>query len=143
MTVRWKVDGESFERCVEDMILDLSTKEPLGACQWVYLGGRMAQLYKGDPEVYIADLEGNLVSVCYLTPDNHLGTMVHERARDDQNWWTTKLLPEPGTEVEYVFHSKKPAQHVAREKRLAQKQAAQKQAAQKQATEKAKGAGGK
>ena len=26
---------------------------------------------------------------------------------DDQNWWTTKVLPEPGTEVEYVFHSKK------------------------------------
>ena len=92
VTRRWTVDGDSFEQCVEDMILDLTTKEPLGACQWVYLGGRMAQLYKGDPEVYIADLEGNLVSVCYLTPDNHLATMVHERARDDQNWWTTKLL---------------------------------------------------
>ena len=116
----WKdEDGEVTERCVEDMILDLTTQEPIGACQWIYLGGRMAQLYKGDPEVFIADFEGNLVSVCYLTPDNHLGTMVHERARDDQNWWTTKALPEPGTELDYVFHSKKPKLHEAREKRLA------------------------
>jgi len=125
MTVRWKdEDGEAVERCVEDMLLDLTTQEPMGTCQWVYLGGRMAQLYKGDPEVFIADFEGNLVSVCYLTPDNHLATMVHERARDDQNWWTTKALPEPGTEVEFVFHSKKPKLHVERDRRLAAKKAA-------------------
>ncbi len=36
----------------------------------------MAKLYKNEPEVFVADFEGNLVSVCYLTPDNHLGTMV-------------------------------------------------------------------
>ena len=101
------------------MVLDLTTREPMGTCKWVYLGGRMAQLYKDEPEVFIADFEGNLVSVCYLTPDNHLATMVHERARDDQNWWTTKELPEPGTEVEFVFHAKKPKLHVERERRLA------------------------
>ena len=120
MTVRWTdEEGDAQERCVEDMVLDLTTREPMGTCKWVYLGGRMAQLYKDEPEVFIADFEGNLVSVCYLTPDNHLGTMVHERARDDQNWWTTKALPEPGTELDYVFHSKKPKLHEAREKRLA------------------------
>ena len=125
MTVRWRdAEGDRVEHCVEDMVLDLTTKKPLGACQWIYLGGRMAQLYKGDPEVFIADLEGNLVSICYLTPDNHLATMAHERARDDQNWWMTKLLPEPGTEVEYVFHSKKPKVHVERDRRLAKERAA-------------------
>ncbi|MFN3241569.1 MAG: YdjY domain-containing protein [Planctomycetota bacterium] len=119
MTARWKdEDGKPVEHCVEDLLLDLTTQKPMGACKWVYLGGRMAQLYKGDPEVFIADFEGNLVSVCYLTPDNHLATMVHERARDDQNWWTTKLVPEPGTELEFVFHSKKPKLHEAREQRL-------------------------
>ena len=120
MTVRWKdEDGARVERCVEDLVLDLTTQEPLGACKWIYLGGRMAQLYKDDPEVFIADFEGNLISICYLTPDNHLATLVHERARDDQNWWTTKDLPEPGTEVSFVFHGKKPKLHVAREARLA------------------------
>jgi hypothetical protein len=120
MTVRWTdEEGDAQERCVEDMVLDLTTREPMGTCKWVYLGGRMAQLYKDDPEVFIADFEGNLISVCYLTPDNHLATMVHERARDDQNWWTTKELPEPGTEVQFVFHGKKPKLHVERERRLA------------------------
>ncbi|MCK5944125.1 MAG: hypothetical protein KAI24_19220 [Planctomycetes bacterium] len=119
MTVRWTGDDDKpVEHCVEDLLLDLTTRKPMGACRWVYLGGRMAQLYKGDPEVYIADFEGNLISVCYLTPDNHLATMVHERARDDQNWWTTDLVPEPGTKVEFVFHSKKSKLHEAREQRL-------------------------
>ena len=130
MTVKWKVDGKVVEHCVEDLLLDLTTQKPLGECSWVYLGGRTAQIYKGDPEVYIADFEGNLISVCYLTPDNHLGTMVHERARDDQNWWMTDKVPEPGTEVEFVFHKAEPVLHVERQKRLRAEQA-RKQAATK------------
>jgi hypothetical protein len=86
----------------------------------VYLGGRMARLYKDEPEVFVADFEGNLISVCYLSPDNHLGTMVHESARDDQNWWTTTLLPDPeaGIEVEFVFHRVEPPLHKQRRERL-------------------------
>ncbi|HEB54417.1 MAG TPA: hypothetical protein ENI87_14285 [bacterium] len=119
MTVKWRTPaGKDVECCVEDLLLDLTTQQPVGECAWVYLGGRMAQLYKGEPEVYIADFEGNLVSVCYLTPDNHLATMVHERARDDQNWWTTDLLPEPGTEMQFVFHKVEPALHKERVKKL-------------------------
>jgi hypothetical protein len=130
MTVRYKdADGEAVERCIEDLVLDLTTQKPLATCKWIYLGGRMAQLYKDDPEVYIADFEGNLISICYLTPDNHLATLVHERARDDQNWWTTKDLPEPGTEVSFVFHSKKPKLHAARVARLPREAAAAKKAA--------------
>jgi hypothetical protein len=121
MTVKWPGgDGKPVEHCVEDILLDLSTQEPLAECRWVYLGGRMAKLYKNDPEVYVADFEGNLISVCYLTPDNHLATMVHERGRDDQNWWLTKLLPPPDTAVEFVFHKVEPPVHVERKKRLAQ-----------------------
>tara|TARA_R110002094_G_scaffold28773_4_gene41742 strand:- start:931 stop:1770 length:840 start_codon:yes stop_codon:yes gene_type:complete len=119
MTARWTTpEKKVVEHCVEDLMFELSTQEPMGRCEWIFLGGRMAQLYKGDPEVYIADLEGNLISVCYLSPDNHLGTMSHERARDDQNWWTTTKLPEPGTAIEFIFHAIEPALHVEREKRL-------------------------
>ncbi len=119
MTVRWQSpEGQAVEHCVEDMVLDLGTQQALAGCRWVYLGGRMAKIYKNDPEVYIADLEGNLISICYLSPDNHLATMVHENARDDQNWWTTTLLPPPDTEVEFVFHRVQPPLHVERELRL-------------------------
>ena len=119
MTVRWTTpEKQVVEHCVEDLLLELSTQKPVGKCEWIYLGGRMAQIYKNDPEVYVADLEGNLISVCYMSPDNHLGTMSHEGARDDQNWWATNKLPEPGTAVKFIFHAIKPALHVTREKRL-------------------------
>lgn len=132
MTVRWKTpEGKAVEHCVEDMILDLGRQKPLANCSWVYLGGRMAKIYKDEPEVYIADFEGNLVSVCYLSPDNHLGTLVHENARDDTNWWTTTLVPPPDTEVEFVFHRVMPPLHVEREKRLKKEAAAEQEKAAK------------
>ncbi|MBL8732388.1 MAG: hypothetical protein JNN13_08470 [Planctomycetes bacterium] len=125
MTVRWKgADGEVVEHCVEDLLYELSTQQPVRSVQWVYLGGRMARLYKNEPEVYVADFEGNLVSTCYMSPDNHLATMVHPNARDDQNWWTTNLLPAAGTEVEFVFHHNEPKLQVERRQRLQREDAA-------------------
>ena len=121
MTAKWKnPDGKQVEHCIEDLLLDLSTQQPVDGCSWVFLGGRMARLYKDEPEVYVADFEGNLISVCYLSPDNHLGTMVHKDARDDQNWWITSVLPDPELEIEVqlVFHRVEPALHKEREKRL-------------------------
>ncbi len=130
MTVRWKTpEGKDEEHCIEDMILELGTQQAVSECSWVYLGGRMARIYKDEPEVYVADFEGNLVSICYLSPDNHLATMVHANARDDQNWWTTALLPAPDTEVQFVFHRTRPALHVAREQRLQREAAAKDKAA--------------
>lgn len=120
MTVRWQdAEGKPVEHCVEDLLLDRTTHEAIVDCSWIYLGGRMAQIYRNEPEVYIADFEGNLVSVCYLSPDNHLATMVHKDARDDQNWWTTSLLPPAETVVEFVFHRGETKLHADRRQRLA------------------------
>ncbi|MFY9345479.1 MAG: YdjY domain-containing protein [Planctomycetota bacterium] len=138
MTVRWTTpEGKPVEHCIEDMVFDLGKQKAVANCSWVYLGGRMAQIYKNDPEVYVADLEGNLVSICYLSPDNHLGTMVHEQARDDQNWWTTTLVPPAETEVEFVFHKAETPLHQERSKRLA------KEAAEAAKDGKQEGKGGK
>jgi hypothetical protein len=134
MTVRWKTpEGKVEEHCVEDMILDLGKQKSVAGADWVYLGGRMAQIYKNEPEVYIADYEGNLISICYLSPDNHLATMVHADARDDQNWWTTTLVPPPETPVEFVFHKNRTPLHTARDARLAKEAAAEKEQAAKEA----------
>lgn len=121
MTVTWADDqGKQVEYCVEDLIVDLRAQMPVRDASFVYIGGRMASIYKGEPEVYVADFEGNIVSLCYLTPDNHLGTMKHERARNDENWWLTDKVPAPGKEVMFRFHREKPALMVEREKRLAE-----------------------
>ena len=119
MTVRWTEEsGVEREYCVEDLLADLSAGEAVRDASFIYLGGRMASIYKNEPEVFVADMEGNLVSVCYLTPDNHLATMRHARARDDQNWWLTDKVPKPGTEVKFTFHRQEPPMHKEREARL-------------------------
>ncbi|MBX3464586.1 MAG: hypothetical protein KF830_15565 [Planctomycetes bacterium] len=119
MTVRWRDgDGKPVEHCVEDLLLDLRTQKPIVDCSWIFLGGRMAALYRGEPEVFVADFEGNLISTCYKAPENHLATIVHADARDDDNWWTTPLLPEPETEVTFVFHRRETKLHRERQARL-------------------------
>ena len=133
ITVRWKdAAGKPVEYCVEDLLVDLQAEDVVKDNEWIYLGGRMAQLYKNEPEVFVADFEGNIISSCYMSPDNHLATMRHERARSDQNWWITKKCPEPGTEVEIVFWKQKPKIVVEREQRLKD------EAAKKEAEERAK-----
>lgn len=121
ITVSWAVgeEGEKKAVAVDDLILDMTTGKAVEDHEWIFLGGRMAPLYRGEPPVFVADFEGNVMSLCYLTPQNHLVTMKHERARDDQIWWRTELCPDPETRVELRFHKTKPALVVEREKRLA------------------------
>ena len=125
MTAKWtKVDDDGNEVevhvPVEDMLLDLATEKPVTGASWIYLGGNMAPMYRGEPPVFIADFEGNYFSVVYKSPPNHLITMKHERANDDQVWWVTDIVPPPGTKVELTVHRTKTPLHVAREKRLAE-----------------------
>lgn len=118
MVASWGEGADRHTVPIEDLILDLVTEKPLENQEWLYLGGRTASIYRGDPPVFVADLEGNLVSVCYLQPANHLATMKHERARDDQVWWRTELCPKPGTKVELRICREKPPEVIAREKKL-------------------------
>ncbi len=119
MTVSMALEGSKQKvMAVEDLIFDLHTQRPVTNTRWIYLGGRMAQLYRDEPEVYMADMEGNLVSTCYMRPKNHLLTMMHERSRDDQNWWLSEACPPPGTKMKLTFHVNKPAVVAEREKRV-------------------------
>lgn len=104
LVVSWKgPDGEIVRRPAEDLVLDMTTGAPVADLAWIYLGGQMAPLYRGEKPVFVADYEGNLVSTCYMHPANHLITIRHRRGPDDQNWWVTDLAPPPGTEVEVTF----------------------------------------
>ncbi len=125
MTAKWTTpEGKAVEYCIEDLLLDLSTQKPVVDCTWVFLGGRMAKFYKDEPEVFAADMEGNLVSTCYMYPENQLLTIAHKAGNDQHNWWLTDRVPPPETEVEFVFHKKEPKIHIEREKRV-QKEAAE------------------
>ena len=110
--------GKKIEVPIEEILLDWTANQSVGGASWVFLGGRMAQMYRDEPEVYMADFEGNLISVCYKYPQNHLVTMVHERARDEMNWAIAPACPPPGTEVQLTFHRYKPKLVAEREARL-------------------------
>jgi len=144
MTVQWQgADGKPVEFCIEDLLLDLTTQLTIEQTTWIYLGGRMSQLYRNEPEVYVADFEGNLISACYMSPENHLGTLKHERARDDQNVWLTDKCPDPGTKLQLVFHRQKPKLAVDREARLKVEAAARAKAAAEEAAKDKAGKDGK
>ena len=124
-TVKWTdKDAKVHEVAVDDILMDVTTGEAVEGADWIYLGGRMAAPYRGEAPVFIADLEGNLVSTCYVEPTNHLVTLRHERARSDQNWWLTEACPPPETEVALTIHAKKPKLVVEREARIAKEKAA-------------------
>ncbi|MBM4062748.1 MAG: hypothetical protein FJ265_16885 [Planctomycetes bacterium] len=126
MTVHWQTpEGQRAEFCVEDLLLDLSTQKPVVDCSWIYLGGRMAAIYRNEPEVFVADFEGNLISTCYMYPENHLATISHQLGRDQQNWWFTNKVPEPETEVRITFHRQESKLHKERAERLKKEAAAE------------------
>lgn len=124
-TIAWNdAEGGRHEHPIEDLLMDLETGEGVEGAEWVYIGGRMASPYRGEPPVFVADLEGNLASCCYLEPGNHLVTLRHERARRDDNWWLTDACPEPGTDVAVTIHMTKPKLVTEREARIARDRAA-------------------
>lgn len=127
-TARWtRIDAEGneleVELPVEDLLLDLSTEQTIASTEWVYLGGRMAPLNRNEPPVFVADYDGNYISIVYKTPSNHLVTMSHERAFDDQIWWVSDLMPMPGTEVELIVHRQRTKLHEERAERIAEREA--------------------
>ncbi|HLQ38098.1 MAG TPA: YdjY domain-containing protein [Planctomycetota bacterium] len=138
MTVKWQdQDGKAHEHCIEELVLDIAAGKALATADWVFLGGRMARLYKNDPEVYVADYEGNIISTCYMAPDNHLATLRHERARDEHNWWITDVCPPPGTQLQLTFWKQKPKLVQERETALQKEAEAAKQAGGKDEAAKA------
>lgn len=105
LTAEWAGTGDAvIRRRVEDLILNLKDNEPIKPREWVYFGGREAPLYKGEPPVFLADFEENLISVCYMSPSNHLITIVHELGLNQSLWWpNAELMPPQGTPVRFYI----------------------------------------
>jgi hypothetical protein len=101
----WKGDkGEPVRYRAEDLWIDVRSEQKIAGIQWIFFGGRMATIYRGEPPMFVADLEENLISTCYMLPDNHLITAEHKDARDDKSWWpNAKVLPARGTPVRLIL----------------------------------------
>ena len=123
ITLKWQYvddDGEKVdvEIPVEDLILDLATGRPIEDSSFIYIGGQMAPIYRGDPPVFVADYEGNYVSSVYKPQPNHLITVKHEAANDDQRWWVTERMQPRDKPATLVFHATETKLHKERRERI-------------------------
>ncbi len=99
-------DTTALRLCME-RICPPRKDAPVQGAKFIYIGGRMARLYKGEPPVYMADYEQNYVSNYYAKPDNQIITIKHKMGGYDDNWFPNEhLVPMSGTPVEFGFSTK-------------------------------------
>lgn len=107
--VAWKSDGETYFFRVEDLLLDLSTGASMRRHRWVYLGSRLVRPreeagQKASPEVFAADIEGNLVNIALFEQGNTLFTGALPQCVNQTIWQTNSwLVPPQGAQVEFIF----------------------------------------
>ncbi len=100
----WREGEETFFFRVEDLIANLETGRSLRRHRWVFLGSRFAALKRGEPEVFLADIEGNLVNVAFFFQGNTLVTTALEECLEQSIWvGNAWLLPPRGQPVRLFF----------------------------------------
>ena len=100
----WREDGESYFYRVDDLVANLETGRSMRRHPWVYLGSRFHRVREGEPEVFVADLEQNLVNVSFFYQGNTLITAALPECQTQTIWLANSwLLPERGSPVTLVF----------------------------------------
>jgi hypothetical protein len=95
---------EPFVYRLEDLIINARTEGTYQRGKWVYLGSRFVKPHKDAAELFAAQGEGNLVSLCIFEPANHLLTGADPDSDDEQIWYPNVfLLPPVGHPVTITF----------------------------------------
>lgn len=105
-----KPDGtvEPYLFRAEDLVVNVNSDRSYHRAPFVYLGSRFIKPHKDAAEMFAADAEGNLVSLVYFKPANHLLTGNDPDASNQYVWYPNAfLLPEIGAPVKILF-SRKP-----------------------------------
>jgi len=107
--ISWEVekkDGppERYFFRAEDLVLNVRRQQTYTRGKWVYLGSRFFKPHKDAPELFAAEAEGNLVSLCNFNPPSHLLTGADPEAENQYIWYpNVYLLPEIGHPVKVLF----------------------------------------
>jgi len=95
---------ESFFFRAEDLVLHVRAERTYQRGRWVYLGSRFIRAHKDAPELYAAEAEGNLVSLVYFNPANHILTGADPEADNQYVWYPNLyLIPELDHPVRILF----------------------------------------
>ena len=100
----WTEDGETRLHRLEDLVGNLKTGRSMRRHPLRYVGSHMVQPDPEDPtEVFVADLEGNLVNVHYFQADKAIMSTAVEDGVYDTIWIANAwLVPERGTPVQLI-----------------------------------------
>lgn len=100
----WREGDETYFFRVEDLVNDLAAGRSMRRHAWVYLGSRFRTLREGEPERFMADVEGNLVNISFFYEGNTLFTAALPECVSQTIWAANAwLLPPRGTEVALLF----------------------------------------
>jgi hypothetical protein len=100
----WREAGETYFFRVDDLLSNLLTGRSMQRHRWVFLGSRFASIAEGEPEVFLADFEHNVVNISFFREGNTLLTGALQECEEQSIWVANGwLLPDTGSEVEFVF----------------------------------------
>jgi len=100
----WREGEETYQFRVDDLISNLETRRSLRRHRWVYLGSRFKAPREGEPEVFVADLEQNLICLSFFFQGNTLLTAALPECEAQTIWIANSwLLPPRDSTVELVF----------------------------------------
>jgi hypothetical protein len=100
----WQEDGDVRLHRLEDLVGNLRTGRAMQRHALRYVGSRMTSAEPGkDDQVYLPDMEGNLISVFYFGNDKEIVSTALEDSTYDTIWLANNwLVPERGTSVQLI-----------------------------------------
>lgn len=100
----WREDEEIYFFRVEDLLSNLETGRSMRRHRWVFLGSRFHAPREGEPEVFVADVEQNLINVAFFFQGNTLLTAALPECLEQTIWVANPwLLPPRDTRVALLF----------------------------------------
>lgn len=107
--VEWEVtreDGrvEPYRFRAEDLVLNVREERTYQRGTFVYIGSRFVKPHKDAKEIFMAQAEGNLISLVHFSTPDHL-LIGADPSCDSQTIWYPNLylLPPIGTEVRLIL----------------------------------------
>lgn len=102
--VAWRRGEELHFHRLEDLVLDRASGATLRRQKFVYLGSRMVATREGQPPVFAADIEGNLVNVSFFEAGHTLLTTATPECLRQTVWLPNGwLLPQQGEAATLLF----------------------------------------
>jgi hypothetical protein len=102
--IAWREGEEVYFYRLDDLLSNLATGRSMRRHRWVFLGSRFKSLKEGEPEEFVADLEGNLVNITFFFQGNTLLTAALPDCLEQTIWVANPwLLPPRESQVQLVF----------------------------------------